>query len=297
MNRRDFLRPRQLATRAGQVLGALDDLQTAVQEVARPRPVVGPEFALVHYSRQAMATTFEVMLPLGTPQALKAAQDALDEINRLEEQLTVYRDTSEVSRLNRAAAFTAIPVDEGLFGLLQTAARISEATRGAYDISSGTLIKAWGFFRGPAHVPSGEDRARALQRVGMKHVVLDPKRRTVRYLCHGLEINLGSIGKGYALDRAADLLRQRWNFSSVLLHGGHSSLYAIGTEPGTELGWAVALNHPWDPDRQFAVLRLRNQGLGTSAATFRHLEHQGASSATSSTRGPVGPLRAWPVPR
>ena len=101
MNRRDFLRPRQLATRAGQVLGALDDLQTAVQEVARPRPVVGPEFALVHYSRQAMATTFEVMLPLGTPQALKAAQDALDEINRLEEQLTVYRDTSEVSRLNR----------------------------------------------------------------------------------------------------------------------------------------------------------------------------------------------------
>src|SRR5204863_159694 len=79
------------------------------------------EFALVRFSRPAMATTFEVLLPFGTPDALHAAADALDEIDRLEAQLTVYRGTSEVSRLNRAAAHAAIPVEEGLFGLLRMA--------------------------------------------------------------------------------------------------------------------------------------------------------------------------------
>jgi thiamine biosynthesis lipoprotein len=97
----------------------------------------------------------------------------------------------------------------------------------------------------------------------------------VRYLRPGLEINLGSIGKGYALDRAAAIVRGRRNLPGALLHGGHSSVYAIGIEPGDERGWAVGLGHPWEPGRRIALLRLRDRALGTSAATFRHLEHDG----------------------
>ena len=109
----------------------------------------------------------------------------------------------------------------------------------------------------------------------MKHVVLDPEGRTVRYLRDGLEINLGSIGKGYALDRAAGLLRGEGGIRSGLLHGGYSSVYAIGSAPGDSRGWAIALRHPWQPDRQLGVVRLKDRGLGTSAATFKHLVHQG----------------------
>jgi thiamine biosynthesis lipoprotein len=286
MDRRDFLSPAQLATGAGQVLAVAEELRAAVQ----PAPPPPQEFSLLRFWRRAMATTFEVMLPFGTPDALAAAEAALDEIDRLEAQLTVYRDISEVSRLNRAAPFAAIPVEEGLFELLRLATRVSADSDGAFDATAGALVKVWGFFRGPPRVPSDEERAAALERVGMRHVVLDSDTRSVRFLRHGLEINLGSIGKGYALDRAAAVLRAGWNFPGALLHGGHSSVYAIGTEPGDERGWAVGLGHPWDPGRRIALLRLRDQALGTSAATFRHLEHQGRKLGHV-----LDPRTGWPA--
>jgi thiamine biosynthesis lipoprotein len=290
MDRRDFLSPRHLGAGAGQVLAAADELRTAALQAAAPPPSPGPEFPLLRFSRRAMATTFEVMLPFGTATALPAAEAALDEIDRLESQLTVYRETSEVSRLNHAAPHAAVPVEEGLFGLLQLAARVTAESEGAFDISAGALVKAWGFFRGPRRVPPDAERAAALDRTGMRHVVLDPETRSVRYLRPGLEINLGSIGKGYALDRAAAALRDSWNLSGALLHGGHSSVYAIGTEPGEERGWAVGIGHPWDPGRRIALLRLRDRALGTSAATFRHLEHEGRKLGHV-----LDPRTGWPA--
>jgi thiamine biosynthesis lipoprotein len=289
MDRRDFLSPRSLAAGAGQVLAAADEVRAAALDAAAPPPEP-VEFALLRFSRRAMATTFEVMLPFGTPGALAAAEAALDEIDRLEAQLTVYRDTSEVSRLNRAAPHAAIPVEAGLFDLLLTAARVTAETEGAFDVTAGALVKAWGFYRGPCRVPSDAERAAALERVGMRHVVLDREQRAVRYLRPGLEINLGSIGKGYALDRAAELLRDRRNLPGALLHGGHSSVYAIGHEPGDERGWAVGLSHPWEPARRIALLRLRDRALGTSAATFRHLEHDGRKLGHV-----LDPRTGWPA--
>jgi thiamine biosynthesis lipoprotein len=284
MHRRDFLHPRRLAHTAGQVLAAVDEL--------RPEAIEPPSqgFALLRFTRRAMATEFEVALPFGSPQAFPAAEAALAKIDHLEAQLTVYRDNSEVSRLNRTAFHAPVPVEDGLFGLLQLATRISAEAEGAFDISSGALVKAWGFYRGPRRVPSEEEIAAALARTGMRQIVLDPECKTVRYLRPGLEINLGSIGKGYALDRAAAVLRDEANLSCGLLHGGHSSVYAIGTEPGDERGWAVGISDPWDLGRRMAVVRLRDRALGTSAATFRHLEHNGKKLGHV-----LDPRSGWPA--
>src|SRR4051794_26247853 len=106
MNRRDFLHPRQLAETTGQILGVLDELRPT-----EPEPVE-PECTLLRASCPAMATRFEVVLPYGTPDALTIAGTAFEEIDQLEQQLTVYRDTSEVSRLNRLAPTVAVPVEE-----------------------------------------------------------------------------------------------------------------------------------------------------------------------------------------
>ncbi len=289
MNRRDLLEPRRIARTAGQVLGALNELQSlpavAVQPAAPPEPM-----PLLRVGRQAMATTFEVLLPLGVPDALAAANAALDEIERLETQLTVYRDDSVVSRLNRLAVNGPVPVEEGLFDLLQLAARISAETDGAFDAAAGALIKAWGFLRGPRRVPPEAELRAVLQRVGMKHVILDPEQRTVRFARPGLEFNLGSIGKGYALDRAARLLRTDWKIRCGLLHGGQSSVYAMGNEPGTERGWSVGIRHPWDAERLLATVYLRDRALGTSAATFRHLEHRGRNLGHI-----LDPRTGWPA--
>src|SRR5947208_374731 len=110
MNRRDFLHPRRLARGAAQAVSLLDELRSLALKVSSPPPA--PEEAtLLRFARRAMATTFEVLLPFGTPRAAEAAEAALDEIDRLEAQLTVFRDSSEVSRLNRLAADQPVPLE------------------------------------------------------------------------------------------------------------------------------------------------------------------------------------------
>lgn len=220
-----------------------------------------------------MATTFEVALPVGTPLAVEAAEDALDRIDQLEDQLTVYRDHSEVSRLNASAAFGPVVVEDNLFELLSLAATITNETRGAFDLATGSLIKAWGFYQRNGSIPPPVALKTAREASGMRHVVLDAAMRTVKYRRHGLELNFGGIGKGYALDRAADRLRTKWGVTSALLHGGGSSIRALGRPPGQPRGWGIALRHPSDDALTLGTVYLSDQGLGTSAATFQFFEY------------------------
>jgi thiamine biosynthesis lipoprotein len=279
MNRRDFLQPRHLAQTAGEVLSVLD----------HPPPMAEP-LTLLRFSRRAMATGFEIALLLGTPHAHAAAAEALELIDRLESQLTVYREDSDISRFNRHAADGAMPVEPRLFDLLQLARQLHDDTCGAYDIAVGALIKTWGFFRRQGRVPEEAERLAAMERSGMRHLVLDQQQRMLRFLTRGVQINLGSIGKGYALDRVAELLRQHWNIHTALLHGGSSSVLGLGAPPGQPLGWAVGLGHPWNPKRRLGVIRLRDQALGTSSATYQHLVHEGRKLGHI-----LDPRTGWPA--
>ncbi len=293
MNRRDFLDPRLVAGAAGQLLGAWEE----IRKIDLPTP--DEEFTLLRFSRRAMATTFEVLLPFGVSNAAGLAEAALDEVDRLEDQLTVFRPNSEVSRLNQTAGQKPVPVENRLFQLLAQAAELTRETEGAFDIATGALTKLWGFYRRSAKAPTPEELAEVMTRVGMKHIVLDPRQQTARYLRPGLEINLGSIGKGYALDRAAALLRIQWQEVNAIVHGGHSSVYALGSPPPSPSptwgragwgGWRVGIRHPWDPERRLAIVHLQNRALATSAATFQHLEYQGRKLGHI-----LDPRTGWPA--
>jgi thiamine biosynthesis lipoprotein len=280
MNRRDFLDPRAL----GRTLGPLVDAEEATPQPAEEVPVH------LRFGRRAMATTFEVLLPCGTPEAHVVALAALDEIDRLEDQLTVFRDTSEVSRLNARAARHPVPVERGLFELLARAKQLHEETSGAFDIAVGALIKTWGFYRRQGRVPSEAERAAVRSRIGMQHVRLDPERQTVAYERQGLETNLGSIGKGYALDRAAALLAEQHGVHDLLMHGGHSSVLARGSEAPGRRGWQVGVLDPRQPGCRRAVLHLCDRGLGTSAITHQHFIHEGKKLGHL-----LDPRTAWPA--
>jgi FAD:protein FMN transferase len=224
----------------------------------------------VRAHRPAMGSYFEVRLPAGTPGAVDLACRALDLIDALEAQLTVYRDDSEVSRLNATAHCAPVEVERGLFGLLELAVSLSRETQGAYDVTAGALSEAWGFVKGPKRVPDERALADARDRTGWHHLRLDPERRCVAFDREGVRINLGSIGKGYAIDRAVDLIRGHWWPTSALVHGGQSSLYALGSPPGVLGGrWEIALRNPFEPETPLGTLRLRNRGLGTSGAAFQ----------------------------
>jgi len=231
---------------------------------------------LIRVSRPAMASYFEVRLGAGVPGALGLAERALDLIDQLEAQLSVYREDSEVSRLNGSAHAGPVVVEPGLFALLDRALALGRETGGAYDVCTGALSQAWGFVRGPKRVPDPQVLADARDRTGGHHLTLDPVRSTVRSDREGVAVNLGSIGKGYAIDRAAQLIRDYWWPTSALIHGGRSSLYALGSPPGVFGGrWEIALRNPFDAESPLGTLRLRNRGLGTSGDAFQRFESDG----------------------
>ncbi|WP_165220399.1 FAD:protein FMN transferase [Aquisphaera insulae] len=225
---------------------------------------------LVRVHRPAMGSYFEVRLGARLPGAVDLATRALDLVDELEAQLTVYREDSEVSRLNATAHLGPVPVEPALFRLLEQAVNLGRLTGGAYDVTAGALSEAWGFTRGPKRVPDPVSLEHARARTGWHHLRLDPAASTVAFDRPGICINLGSIGKGYAIDRAVALIRDHWLPTSAMVHGGQSSLFALGSPPGRfGARWEVALRNPRDPERPLGVIRLRNRGLGTSGGAFQ----------------------------
>ena len=119
-------------------------------------------------------------------------------------------------------------------------------------------------------MPDEEALARARACTGWQHLRLDSEALTVGFDREGIRINLGSIGKGYAIDRAIELIRNSSLYDSALVHGGRSSLFALGSPPGQFAGrWEIALRNPFAPESPLGVLRLRNRGLGTSGSAFQ----------------------------
>jgi thiamine biosynthesis lipoprotein len=208
-----------------------------------------------------MACSFEITIDQADASSILPAQAALNEIDAIEAQLTVFRDTSAISDINRRAAHEDVSCDADLFDLLTRCDELSRATDGAFDVTSTPLSRCWGFLRREGRVPSAVEIAAARDLVGMMNVRLDRERSTVRFLKLGVALNLGAIGKGYALDRVAGSMR-RARVSHALLSAGRSSLMAIG---GRGRGWPVDVVTP-RRQRPIARVWLRGAALGTSGA-------------------------------
>lgn len=247
---------------------------------------------LLHVSRRAMACTFEVFFNAGQyPHATETALAALDLVDRLENQLSVYREHSEISALNRRADQQAVTVERSLFDLLSRASRLCLETAGAYDITAAPLSEAWGFTRRNGAIPSACALAEALARVGGQFIELDEAASTVRYARPGLKINLGSIGKGYALDRSAELLAAA-GVHDFLLHGGNSSVLARGAHGSLEpaQGWAVGVRNPLRPDRRLGQVLLKDRALATSGSGTQFFVHEGRHFGHI-----IDPRSGWPA--
>ena len=217
-----------------------------------------------------MACRFEVALPEEDARHVDAALEALDEADRLEAALTVFRDTSELSRINREAAAAPARASEELFALLTRCQMLHAETDGAFDITSTPLSRRWGFLKSEdgQHAAGGADVPTTV--VGMNRVRLDPAMLTVSFAVAGMELNLGAIGKGHAVDRLGGMLRRR-GVTRALVSAGGSSVLALG---GDESGWTVDLTSPQLHSR-IARLRLQDAALGTSGAGEQYIVADG----------------------
>ncbi len=271
-HRRDFLTGNAAARVVRRMIesriDASDPGDSSSDETAEPY--------LVQLSRQAMACRFELYLNAGQyPQGVEAGIAALDLVEELEAQLTVYRDTSEIMHLNRSAYSAPQPVEPRLFKLLTRAVELGNETQGAYDVTSGPLSKVWGFYRRAGSIPDPDALAEALARVGYQYVKLDAEAQTLQLLRPHMELNLGSIGKGYALDRSAERLIVA-GVDDFLWHGGQSSVLARGRTTSAKVdGWQIGVSHPLGGSRRLATITLRNRALATSGASRQFFRHGG----------------------
>ena len=279
-NRRQFLKGEAAieALQSVQFGGAVPEVGAAGYAHGQPQR---RRDHLLQLSRRAMACDFQVYIdPYRYLGAVDAANEALNLIDELEDQMTVYRDHSEIMGFNQRAATMPCPVEPCLFDLLLRCIALSQATDGAFDITAGPLVKLWGFHTRQGRFPKPEDIQQTLQRVGSQFVHLDPEQLTISFAKPGIELNLGSVGKGYALDRAADIMLAA-DVSSFLIHGGQSSILARGVkrpaeeDSVAEVPWTVALRHPLRQDRRLAVLTLRDFASGTSGSGQQFFYHRG----------------------
>jgi len=183
---------------------------------------------------QAMGTRFELVLVGADETHLRAAgEEALAEIEECDRRLSLFRQDSLLAHLNRSGAMRPVRADADTYALFELCADVHRASDGAFDPTVEPLMQAHGFRGAPGDVSA----ARA--RVGWDGVELDPEHCSIRMRRAGVALDLGAIGKGHGLDLAARALREA-GIESALLHGGTSTVVAIGAPPGEE-GWRVEL--------------------------------------------------------
>ncbi|HSQ19511.1 MAG TPA: FAD:protein FMN transferase [Blastocatellia bacterium] len=220
-----------------------------------------------------MACRFEVTLARRATAGVAVANKALDTADRIEEQLSVFRDSSYVSFINRSAASKPVRIERSLWELLIQCRQLHRDTDGAFDVTSAPLSRCWGFLRRQGRIPRQDEIQEALAVVGSDRLRFDHETRTIRFERPGVELNFGSIGKGYALDRMSDVIRR--SVQTALLSAGSSSLLAIGAGDRRQRGWKVGIRHPGAKDKRIALVRLRDCAMSTSGSEEQFFEHEG----------------------
>lgn len=228
------------------------------QRGAQPAPVK------LERSVDAMGTTYTINIYGANAGVLESATEgAFDEVRRLDQMLSNYLPGSELSQVNQRAYQSPVRVSKEFFRLLQDCFAYSRKSEGSFDITVGPLMKVWGFYKDSGHLPHRAEVRAALDHIGYEHVRLDPENLTVRFTEPGMSLDPGGVGKGYAVDCMAAILRDS-GITSALISGGGSSIYGIGAPPTDPRGWYVSIRDPRDSSRTTAEIYLKDNSLSTS---------------------------------
>ena len=219
-----------------------------------------------HSSRVSMASTYSLDIYGPDEKELPLiAEAAFDEVDRIDQLMSIYKTGSPVSIFNRNASSQPVPVETELFKFFQTCLKYSNESGGAFDITIQPLMKLWGFYGGQRKIPQQQQIRHILQRVGYEKLVLDPNFQTVYFQETGMAVDLGGIGKGYAVDRVVALLKEN-QIRRALINAGGSTLFALGAPPGQK-AWSIKIRDPrltHNSEQSPVTVQLRNQCLSIS---------------------------------
>lgn len=227
-----------------------------------PAGVPAEELLAVQKQRYSMGTIFEIIAyHPDRPGAERAVQKALDEVDRLDGVMSHFKPESDLSTLNREGGRGFVTVGASLFDVIEQAIEFSRQSNGAFDVTIAPVLRTWKDAYAAGRTPSPEKLARARECVGYEKIQTRAPNR-IRFLSPCVALDLGGIGKGYALDRAVDILKSA-GIRHALVNGGGSSIAGIGNPPG-QRGWPVKLSAGVGGRR---TLLLRDESISTSQQT------------------------------
>lgn len=233
---------------------------SAEELFTRVHPAMGTDFTLYIYAADATAADRE-------------AERVFAIVDQLESLLSNYQPQSELSRINKEAANHAVTTDPETFRFLKESLAWSARSDGAFDITVGKLMKAWGFFRSTGRVPTDAELARVRAQTGWKRVVLTAGTRTVRFTAPGVELDPGGIGKGFAVDAAIEAMRAD-GVRAALLSAGSSTIYGLGAPPDAP-GWRVRVPDPQRTGGTLSTAVLHDTSLSTANCSEKHFVARG----------------------
>jgi thiamine biosynthesis lipoprotein len=237
-------------------------------------PLQNRELVRYEDSRISMACAYTIVVYGQNAISLASVVNtAFDEVDRIDRLMSHYKPDSRISFLNREAANRPVKVDKELFDFIAECLRYSRESDGAFDVTVGPLMKAWGFFRGEGRMPTESELADARSQTGYGRVILDDKAKTIYFNRPGVELDLGGVAKGYAVDRVVSLLK-RHGVESAFVNACGSTIYGLGAPPNSA-GWEVKIEDPLDREKNAAAVTLKNRALSVSGSYEKFFEIDG----------------------
>jgi thiamine biosynthesis lipoprotein len=190
-----------------------------------------------------------------------AIDAAMAELRRLDAMMSLYNNASEITRVNLGAGKRPVKVSLEMIEVVEAAARISDLTGGAFDVTIGPLVVLWQMRLKEKRTPVDAEIAAVSQRVGYKNIVIDKKESTLFLRNPGMIMDFGGVAKGYAADKAADVLGKRGIENGIVALAG--DIRVLGRRPDNSL-WRIGVQHPRERDKILTVLGLSNKFVSTS---------------------------------
>lgn len=241
-----------------------------------------------HRAVTLMGSRFDItIVAKNALHAEKHIDEVIAEMTRIEELISDWKASSQISEVNRNAGIRAVKVDREVFELTQRSLYFSQITKGAFDISYAAMDKIWKFDGSMKQIPTPEEIEKSVTKVGYKNIELDSVNATIFLKLSGMKIGFGAMGKGYAADKGRELMESKGVKAGIVNAAGDMTTWGKSAKGKT---WKIGINNPFDEKNYMAIIPFKREAVTTSGSYEKYVEFNGKRYAHI-----INPVTGYPA--
>lgn len=247
-------------------------------------------FAQVQRQRPVtlMGSRFDItIVSADSAKAEKHIDEVISEMSRIEDLISDWKESSQISEVNRNAGIKSVKVDREVFELTKRALYFSKITDGAFDISYAAMDRIWKFDGSMKQMPTPDEIKKSVAKVGYQNIELDSLNSTIFLKLSGMKIGFGSTGKGYAADKGRELMENKGIKAGIVNASGDMTTW--GVKPNGK-AWNVGITNPFDEEKYLAIISLKREAVTTSGSYEKYVEFNGKRYAHI-----INPVTGYPA--